>query len=88
MTKLESGQLGSHKYEFEFLIPGAFAAVVIQFGEAEAVRLIWWHHPEWAGMPLQEIEHFEDSDEVCDALNDALQAWVGTFPLVKAEVAR
>lgn len=77
-----SGSLGNHTYEIDCLIPGGNAMVQVQLREDAAQRLIWWRRPEFAGMPFREVPELSDSDSLCDAVREAVEAWVATFPLI------
>lgn len=82
---IESGRLGGSEYQFEFLVPGMWAGVVVELGRAEAIQMIWWHRPELEGMSPEDVMELRDDDGFLDVLKDAVRAWVETFPLASTE---
>lgn len=77
------------QYQFEFMVRVDGKTIPAQVDIAlwpEAVNQIVWHaYPQYAGMPLDEIEWKEfdlaDSDDRLDLVKRIVQEWVATFPI-------
>lgn len=70
-------------WQFEFLAEQnhGFGLVVQLRGDDEALAMVCWHHPEWAGFPRREVPELCDADRFGELVEEAVRAWAATFPL-------